>query len=96
MTPSKPQTQPVPMTRGAWLSLWEVLIDNGFAATLAGGVHPDMTPRENYSVTVHAISLGPDDLRSLATIGENHGVGLHLINGAPSYLERAQTRRIRP
>lgn len=74
------------MTRDAAVRLWEVLLDNGFSATVTGGVHEKMSPRESYSVRVRAMQLDARDLRSLATIGENHGLGLHLIGGELSYV----------
>jgi hypothetical protein len=80
------------MTRDEAIALWETVVDNGVSASLTGTTLETRSPREHYGVQIHARELSSTDLRSLATIGENHGVGLHLLGDQLSYVEEGRPR----
>lgn len=75
------------MTRDDAFALAGEVADLGFGCSVAIGVHPDMTPREQCSVHVHALRFEHVKLRDLIDLADQRGLELHLIGSDLRFVE---------
>lgn len=74
------------MQRDEAFQLAGELADSGFSVIVNIGIHEKFVPREACTVQVSTMRLNHKELLDLMTIALAHDLGVHLINGAPTFM----------